>query len=390
MKNKLILGQVSFFVFIRVILHTATSMLMPLLPVFSRGLGIDITMAGRAFSISQLSNLFVPFISAFSEHKGHKFGMVLGLSTFALGGAVMLLWQSYTAFVIATFVMTLGTFVFLPVMQSYIGEEVPYQRRGSIIAFSEFGWAASFIFGVPLISLLISHYGWLAPYPAFFVIMLILIAIIVLTFPASKRPHNGESVFAGMKYVFSSRKAWLGILVGFLLITGVNMIGVVYGYWLEDVYHLDVEALGISSVVIGFASAIGVILVASITDKVGKRRAIVGGLALNSLVAGAIVFITPAFFPALVWIFVFYISMEFSLVSSLTMLTELMPEHRTPFLAAVTAAQGFGGAFGAYIGPYLYQSGFSVNVFGCIIIDIAIIVLILIIKPKSKPRWLDD
>lgn len=389
-KTRHLVPQVSFFVFVRIILHTSFAMLMPLLPVFSRGLGIDITLAGRALSISLLSNLLVPFLTSLAERYGQRFGMILGLVIFTLGGAVMLVWQTYTAFVIATFLMTLGTFVFLPVMQSYIGENVPYNKRGLMVAFSEFGWAASFIFGVPLIGLLISHYGWLAPYPAFVLIMLLLIVVIMLSFPGTRGKHTGESPFAGIKYVLNSRTGWLGILLGFFIMPGVNMIGVVYGYWLEEVFKLNVSELSASSIIMGIAFGCGSLMVALFTDKLGKRRAIMGGLVLNSLIASAVVFITGELVPALIWIFIFYVTMEFSVVSGLTLLTEILPEYRTSLLALSTAAMGFGGAFGSFMAPYLYRFGFSANIFGCIIINIIIIGIILALKPKNSRRWLDD
>ena len=48
---------------------------------------------------------------------------------------------------------TLGNLTFIPAMQAYLGDRLPYERRGRILAYTEFGWSLAFIGGVPLMGL---------------------------------------------------------------------------------------------------------------------------------------------------------------------------------------------------------------------------------------------
>ena len=60
--------------------------------------------------------------------------------------------------------MTIGKYVFDPSMQAFLGDTVPYARRGKALALTELGWAIAFILGVPAAGFLITKYGWKAPF----------------------------------------------------------------------------------------------------------------------------------------------------------------------------------------------------------------------------------
>jgi predicted MFS family arabinose efflux permease len=93
--------------------------------------------------------------------------MLGGILLFTLGAALPIIWPTYISFILALVITTIGYLVFIPAMQAYLGDRVPYERRGLAIALTEIGWSLSFIIGVPLVGVLIARRGWLSPFPVF-------------------------------------------------------------------------------------------------------------------------------------------------------------------------------------------------------------------------------
>ncbi len=384
MHRQRIRHQLAFFIIVRIVLHSSFAMLLTLLPVFARGLNIDILQAGRAISVSQLANLVVPFLSMVTERYGYRYGKLLALGVFSLGTSLILISQSYAVFIATTFLATLGTFIFLPNQGAYFSDLVSFEQRGKVIAISESAWAASLMIGVPIIAFLIDSTGqWLVSYATLCILGAIFFVIILLSFkPTHPAREAGTSFFVGLKVVFKSPLAWAGMILSLILMPSVNLVGTVYGYWLEDTYGLNISALGFASVVLGAAFLTGTLASAAFTDKLGKIKSIFLGYLINILVASVIFFVNPTLLPALVWIFCFYVTAEFGFISGLTMLTELVPQYRTTFLAATTATSGLGGAFAAYIAPILYQNGFRANVLAVIVANLIVMALLFFMARK--------
>ena len=79
--------------------------------------------------------------------------------------SVVVFWPTFPGLAIALIMSTMGKYIFDPGMQAYIGDRVPYERRGLAIAITEFGWSLAFIVGIPLMGFMISRNGWMAPFP---------------------------------------------------------------------------------------------------------------------------------------------------------------------------------------------------------------------------------
>ena len=138
-------------------------MVYPFLTVFSRGLGVDLTALSLALTFRSLSGTIGPLFATIGDSRGRKLTMMLGLGLFTAGTSVVVFWPTFPAFVAALVMTTLGKYIFDPPMQAYLGDRVPYARRGRVLAVTELGWSLSFIVGIPLMGFLISRWGWLSP-----------------------------------------------------------------------------------------------------------------------------------------------------------------------------------------------------------------------------------
>jgi len=102
-------------------------------------------------------------------------------------------------------------------------------------------------------------------------------------------------------------------------------------------------------------------LVAAFTDRMGKPLAVGLGLGLNCLAALALPFIGSNTTGAVVGLFFFYITFEYALVSSIPMMTEVMPSARATVMAVSAASVSLGRAVGALIATPLYLFGESLT-----------------------------
>ena len=140
----------------------------------------------------------------------------------------------------------------------------------------------------------------------------------------------------------------------------------IFGVWLEDSFDLQIAALGAASAVIGLSELGGEGLVAVFVDRLGKPRAIGLGLAANCLAALALLFLGRTQAGALVGLFFFYITFEFTLVSIIPLMTELLPSARATLMAFNVAALSLGRALGDLLAPRLYGLGFWFIVLGAV------------------------
>jgi predicted MFS family arabinose efflux permease len=350
--------QILIFTLIRVVLNTMHRMVYPFLAVFGRGLGVDLPSLALAVTARSLGGTVGPFLASVADSHGRKIGMLLGLSLFSLGTGLVVFWPTYPVFVLTLALTMLGKYVFDPSMQAYLGDRVPYQRRGRAIAITEYGWSLSFILGIPLMGFIIARLGWVAPFPLLCLLGLISLLTLAWMLPRDPAIERGRPKFwINLRAVFSSIPALLGLTVGLFISASNEVINLVFGVWLEDSFGLQIAALGVASAVIGLSELGGETLTAGFTDRLGKANAVVLGLLANCLAALVLPLAGRSLPGALVGLFFFYISFEFTIVSNIPLMTEIFPSARATLMAANIAAHSLGRALGALLAPALYLQG---------------------------------
>jgi predicted MFS family arabinose efflux permease len=354
MKLKL---QLAFFTVIRTVLNTSHRMAYPFLGVFARGLGVDLTTISLVVSSRSLVGIFVPFVSSVSDHRGRKFGMMLGLATFTLAGGLVALYPSLLTLSIALLLAMVGKFLFDPAMQAYLGDRVAYERRGLALSVTEMGWSFAFIAGIPLMGLLISRYGWSAPFPLLAVLGLLLLIGVWWIIP-SEDPHHAPSagLWVNFRTVLTHRSTLAAISVGLWASAANEMVNLIFGVWLEDRFMLKIAALGAASAVVGLSELSGEGLVALFTDRLGKPKALALGLIASAISSIALPFLGQTEFGALVGLFFFYITFEFVMVSHVPMMTEVQPAARATVMSFNLTGHSIGRGIGALLATFIYQS----------------------------------
>ena len=140
-------------------------------------------------------------------------------------------------------------------------------------------------------------------------------------------------------------------------------------------------ALGAAAAVIGLAELSGEGLVVTLTDRLGKRRAVAIGLLLNSAACLLLPRVATTTAGALVALFLFYITFEFTLVSSIPLMTELLPEARATLMSVNITALSLGRFLGAALGLALYPFGIQANATAVIVLNaVALVVLLTLLR----------
>lgn len=345
----------------RLLINTSRRFAYPFASTLSRGLGVPLAAITSLIAINQVTGVLSPVFGPLGDRWGYRVMMLAGLAMLAVGMLVGGLLPAYGVVLLALFLAGLGKSVFDPALHAYVGQRVPFQRRGLAIGMIEFAWAGSALVGLPLVGLLMEKIGWRAP---FFVLgglgLLSLVALAILI-PSDRHQQHGTEGRPGFHQAWrrlSRERAAVGALGFGLLISAANdNLFVVYGLWLESAFGLSVAALGAATTVIGVAELLGEGLTASIADRLGLKRATVAGLILSALSYVLLPLVGRTLPLALIGLFFTFLTFEFTIVTAISLFTEILPAARAAMMSSNVAALSVGRVMGALVGGPVWLAG---------------------------------
>jgi predicted MFS family arabinose efflux permease len=371
----------------RLFINTSIRMVYPFLAIFASGMNVDVSMISLALAVSMIASAAGPFLAPVADQRGRKTGMLVGLGIYLAGVLAVGLFPGYLSFLLAMLLGNLGNNVFASALQAYLGDHVPYEKRGLYLTITEIPWALSFILMIPLVGLVISHMTWYAPFWFLAGLITIMIALVFFLVP-NETPQSPEALtlFGDIKKVLTYKPALIGMAMGLLIVSGNEVVNVVFGVWIQDSFGLQIAALGAASAIIGLSELAGEGITAYLADHLGKEKTIALGLVLSSVFVLTLPWLGKSDVGALIWLFLFYFTFEIVIVSSLPLMTEVMPSARATVMALFIMALSLGRAVGDVIAPELYKSGFWLNAAACLLFNILAWVALSKIKLPSKTK----
>jgi predicted MFS family arabinose efflux permease len=352
--------QLATSALIRFLVNTSRRFPAPFALALSRGLGVPLTAITSLVAANHATGLLGPLFGPLSDRYGYRTMMVAGLVAVTVGMLAVGLLPTYGVVMGALFLAGLGKVLFDPSLQAYVGERVPYRRRGLAIGLMEYSWSATTLLGLPLIGLLIERRGWRAP---FFVIGLLAVGgglLIAWAIPKRRAQGvSGEHITFGEAWRrLRGDRAVLGVL-GFALFTStaINSLFVTYGPWLEVTFGLTTAGVGLATTAIGIAEILGESLTASLADRIGLKRAVTGGVILSGVSYVLLPLVGRTLPLAVIGLFVVFITFEFMMVSSFSLYTAIRTDVRATVLSSTLAAISLGGVIGSLVGGRLWLVG---------------------------------
>jgi predicted MFS family arabinose efflux permease len=369
--------QILLFTATRTVINTSYRMVYPFLPVFARGLGVEPASLAMAFSIRSFLGVFGPFLATVADTHDRKTGLLLGISLFTAGSAVVGIWPSFWSFILGTSLVLLGNGVFIPSMNAFLGDHIAYQHRGRVLAITELGWALAFIGGIPVVRALIESNSWVSPFFLFTSLGLVIFILTFIMVPSKKREKSADNtLWRNLGSVFKSWPALAGLITGILFTASNETVNLIFGVWIEDQFGLNLAALTLASIVIGVSELGGEVFTGLWLDAIGKRRTIWIALGLNSLAAILLPITSGRLSLAIIGLGFFYITFEIILVSALTLMSEVLPNARATMTAATLAGFSLGRMLGDLIGPGLYQISFWVTCLSAVLLNLMAAILL--------------
>lgn len=352
--------RLASYMLIRMILNTPYRMIYPFITVFARGLGVEVNVITDLIARRALVGAFVPFAIPFIETRGRKFGMLLGLGMFLLGASLVAFAPGITTLGLALIFGLIGKAFFDPSLASYIADHVPYEKRGTALAITEFAWSLAFIVGAPLVGWIISSFTWSTPFLIFGLLGFGAFLYMAFTLTDSEKPsRHVDGMWGNIKQLLQTPVVLVALSISLAIVAANEVVNVSFAVWLEDSFKLQIAALAGASAFIGLSELAGEGLVATFVDRVGKVRATGIGIVANCLAALLLPVIGRTQVGALTGLFLFYITFEFTIVSIIPLLTEVMPTARATTLSLAGAAHSIGRAGAAWLSPALYTLGFG-------------------------------
>ncbi|MGW8195592.1 MAG: MFS transporter [Desulforhopalus sp.] len=345
----------------RLLLNTARRFVYPFAPVLSRGLEVPLTAVTSIIAAGQMTSLLGLFFGPLADRLGYRLMMRSGLAMLAGGMMLCGLVPDYWPVLVGLVVASFGKTVFDPAIQAFIGRHVPFARRGRVIGAVETAWAGSTLVGIPAIGLIIDNGGMQS---AFFIFAILgamswvgLGRVIPPDNKKSVAPSKSKGLGAMLVALLRVRPAAGMLAFGFWISLANDSLFVVYGAWFEKEFLVSVVTLGLSTVAIGAAELAGESMTAFFSDRLGLKKSIVGGLFLAMLAYLLLPFVGKTLVFAVIGMFCIFFAFEFTIVSSFSLSTEIMPQARATMMAGFYATAGLGRMIGVLIGGSLWQFG---------------------------------
>jgi predicted MFS family arabinose efflux permease len=266
--------------------------------------------------------------------------MVGGIVALTAGAALVAMAQTYGFALVAFGLLGIAQSAYDPSMQAHVGDAVPLERRGRAIGIVELSWSGSWLIGVPVAGFLMAKYSWQAPF-VLIAILGFLCVILTMTIREAYHRHGDEERAPGVRNIGAAlhfpRPVVFTLAASALILLANESLFLVYGAMMEDQYNLALGALGLASIVVALAELIGASTVVVFVDRIGMRKALLIGLTLNAVCFLLLPLALKALPLALAGMAAVALTSEFSIVTSIPLLSGLADRSAALVMSIRTA-----------------------------------------------------
>lgn len=335
----------------RIVVDTAMQMFFAFLPIFAAGVGVTPLVMGRLVSVRSLAGLLAPFAGALTERMGYRPILRASLIIAAIGMLILAFSRNILTAGIGIFFVGMGLFAFVPLLQAFVSERLSAEKRARGMGIIEYSFAISSIGGLFLVGQLIDAFTWRTP----FFVMAGLLTIAGLSFgllpPTAQKARKAVTLRSLFQITENPRRVWTAIAIMSLVIFGAIHTFSAYSTWLFTEYGFGARELGFVALAFGVIDICGSGLVSLRLDRIGRKRALIIGGIIGTIAFTLLPFLATIALPlALIGLLCCRFAFEFSMVSSIIIVSESAPTQRaraTTLAAAVVtlvlAAAGLSG-----------------------------------------------
>lgn len=331
----------------KAVANTALRWVPPFLPTLERAFGASTGQMTTILGVGEMAGLSTIGVGRFLDRGRERLVMTLALVTISVSSLVALVGTTFT-FAVAFLLVVLGVANLTVAGHSTISRFVPYAGRGRAIGLYETSWAIALLVGAPLIAVLIEVFGWRGPYV---VLAAACAAMAAWIWTAGSRNAPTAPVVASASSVTTGiwalpLRAWAVIVGSALLAMSGLSVFAISGKWLDTAFGVSTGGLGVVAMGFGAFELLASTGSAGFADRIGKFRSTLLGISLLLAGQAVMVIADDRLWVGVVGILAFLCGFEFAFVTSLSLVTEAVPESRGTTIALAngvgTVARGSG------------------------------------------------
>jgi MFS transporter, DHA1 family, inner membrane transport protein len=328
----------------------------PFIGDLARGLNTTTASVGSFLSVGELSGLLGATAGRDMDRGRHRRWLMTGFGMCGVGGGIIAGLRSSAGLLIGFCLISIGVNLATTAGHSFIGSVTAFAKRARSIGIFETSWALSLLLGGYVAGRMIDAFGWWVPFAVFGAALLFATPVLWFKMSAITVNRFAESdALVGTgdgPFVFSvvARVVGLSMVVTFAQVLLFSSMGP----FLENRHSFDTKGIGALIFGLGCLELVGSGATATLTDRFGKRNAILLGIVVMSV--GVLILLLlggTSRIAATVAILMFFLGFEFSYVSLLAVVSEVGGARRGAVLSFDHAAVTVTRAAGAFVGPRL-------------------------------------
>jgi len=301
-----------------------------------------------------------PLFGYLADRFGRKRMMVAGALALMAGAGVVAIAPGFGLVLVGFGLLGIAQSAYDPAMQAHVSDIVPHDRRARALGIVELSWAGSWLIGVPATGFLMARFGWQSPFAVIAVLAVFCVWLTLRVRAAAPGLPAARTVYApgeGQARVSALPRPVICALGASALILFANeTLFIVYGALMEDRFGLTLGVLGAASIVVSVAELVGATTVVTLVDRIGKRRALIGGLLVNAAFFALLPVMGASLPLALAGLAAVALTSEFSIVTSIPLLSGLADRSRGLVMAVRTALMWGMVIVASFLAPRLWQS----------------------------------
>jgi predicted MFS family arabinose efflux permease len=243
---------------------------------------------------------------------------------------------------------------------AYVGDYFPYNRRGWANGWVMTGMAFGQIIGIPIGTMLAASLGFRIPYLTFAVVMALTFVLVwrVVPQPEVLRAVERLSIRGAVRnYValLRNRAIVAAVLTFAASFLGSSLFIVFLPTWLEDTLSASPAQVAALFFTGGLANVISGPRAGRISDRIGRKRLIIGAKLGLAVVIPAVPLVAKGMTTAFLLFFLVMLLLAARMGPFQALLTQLVPAERRGSLMSLSVGAGqFGFAIGGSIAGFTY------------------------------------
>jgi DHA1 family inner membrane transport protein len=357
-----------------------------LLPAISNDLGAPVGQVGIIASAYALPTaLLAPVFGPFSDRRGRRAALVLGLSIFAAGSAACVAAPTLSILIIARVITGLGAAIIVPAAFAAASDDNTPGQRARTISIVAAMFPLSTLLGLPVGAVAGILVGWRASFALILVLGLVALALVAWRLPTTPRTRPAGSYLATYRILVTERRVLPILLVSTCWFLATFGSFLYLTEFVHERFAVPAEQASLLLIVLGVMGTIASRVSEPLMLAIGPRRTCL--TAISVFIVVAILMPAAPVLPVVVVLFgVWAFGTWLGVPANQTIVASISESTRGTLLAFNQSA--FNIAFvisPLLIGRLIEIGGFDLSFRVAAGIGVVALVLAWLILPKSQP-----